>query len=141
MQTPSIYSLAYDPVDQLISASVSEGGNVVKTFGYSYDPAGNRLNEQVDATTRQFFYNALNELTSAEGDASLDATYQWDAEHRLASVTSGNQETQFTYDGFGRRVGIREVVNGAEVSNRRFLWCDYNICEERTPAGSVSKPG
>lgn len=67
-QTPSIYSLAYDPVDQLISASVSEGGNVVKTFGYSYDPAGNRLTEQVDATTRQFSYNALNELTSIEGD-------------------------------------------------------------------------
>ena len=36
-QTPSIYSLAYDPVDQLTAASVSEGDNVVQTFGYSYD--------------------------------------------------------------------------------------------------------
>ena len=106
-QTPSIYGFAYDLVDQLTAASVSEGGNVVKTFGYSYDAASNRLTEQVDATIRQFSYNALNELTSIEGDASPAASYQWDAEHRLISVTSGNQNTEFTYDGLGRRVGIR----------------------------------
>lgn len=138
-QTPSIYSLTYDPVDQLKAASVSAGAIVVNKFSYSYDPASNRLTEQIDATTRKFSYNALNELTSVEGDASLAATYQWDAEHRLISVTSGNQNTQFTYDGLGRRVGIRELVNGAEVSNRRFVWCDNEICEERTAAGIVSK--
>ena len=139
IQTPSISSFTYDAVDQLLSASVSEGGNVVKTFSYSYDLASNRLTEQIDATIRQFSYNALNELTSVEGDASSPATYQWDAEQRLISVASGNQETQFTYDGLGRRMGIRQLVNGAEVSNRRFIWCDSEICEERTPAGIVSK--
>ena len=36
-------------------------------------------------------------------------------------------------------MGIRQLVNGAEVSNRRFVWCDNEICEERTPAGIVSK--
>jgi YD repeat-containing protein len=100
-ETASIYSLDYYAVDQLFSASVSEGDNVLKTFNYSYDPAGNRLTERIDATTRQFSYNALNELTSIEGDADLDATYQWDAEHRLISITSGNQNTEFTYDGLG----------------------------------------
>lgn len=138
-QTPSIYSFAYDPVDQLISASVSEEDKVVKTFGYSYDPASNRLTEQVDATKREFSYNALDELTSVEGDAGLAATYQWDAEQRLISVSAGDQETHFTYDGIGRRVGIRQLVNGAEVTNRRFVWCDSDICEERTPDGIVSK--
>lgn len=138
-QLPSIYSLAYDPVDQLISASVSTGGIVGQTFGYSYDPASNRLTEQVDATIRQFSYNALNQLTSIEGDASPAATYQWDAEHRLISVSSGNQTTQFTYDGLGRRVGIRQSVDNSEVSNRWFVWCDDEICEERTVNNSVSK--
>lgn len=138
-QTPSVYSLAYDLVDQLTAASVSAGGMSVNNFSYSYDPASNRLTEQVDATTRQFSYNALNELTSVESDISPPATYQWDAEHRLISVTSGNQKTAFTYDGLGHRVGIRQLVNGAEVSNRRFVWCDNKICEERTPAGIVSK--
>ena len=138
-QTPSVFSLAYDLVDQLTAASVSEGGNVVKTFGYSYDAASNRLTEQVDTTTREFSYNALNQLTSIEGDDGPEATYEWDAEQRLVSVTSGNQTTQFTYDGLGRRVGIRQMLNGAEVSDRRFLWCGDGICEERTSAGSVVK--
>lgn len=138
-QTPSIYSFTYDLVDQLTAASVTEGGNVVKTFGYSYDLASNRLTEQIDAATRQFSYNALNQLTSIEGDASPAATYQWDAEQRLISVSAGNQTTQFTYDGLGRRVGIRQLVNGTEVSNRCFLWCDSEICEERDSTGAVSK--
>jgi RHS repeat-associated protein len=30
-------------------------------------------------------------------------------------------------------------VNGTEVSNRRFVWCDNEICEEQTPAGIVTK--
>jgi RHS repeat-associated protein len=138
-ETASIYSFTYDAVDQLIAASVSEEGNIVKTFGYSYDLASNRLTEQVDAAKRQFSYNALNQLTSSEGDANPDASYQWDTEHRLISVSIGNQETEFTYDGLGRRVGIRLLVNGVETSNRRFIWCDNDICEERTVQGVVSK--
>lgn len=138
-ETASIYSFTYDAVDQLTAAFVSEEGNIVKTFGYSYDPVGNRLTEQVDTATRQFSYNALNELTSADGNIGSDTTYQWDAEHRLISVTGGNQETEFTYDGLGRGVGIRSLVNGVEISNRRFIWCDNDICEERTALGEVSK--
>ena len=89
-ETASIYDLGYDDGDQLTSASLSEGGNVVKTFGYSYDPAGNRLTEQIDAATRHFYHNALNELTSVEGgDAGPAATYQRDAEQRLSSVNGG----------------------------------------------------
>jgi YD repeat-containing protein len=62
-------------------------------------------------------------LTSLEGDAGLAATYQWDAEHRLISITIANQDKEFTYDGLGRRVGIRLLAKDAEVSNRRFVWC------------------
>jgi YD repeat-containing protein len=62
-QTPSIFNLAYDLVDQLTAASVSAGGTVVNDFSYSYDPASNRLAVEADATTRRFSYNALNELT------------------------------------------------------------------------------
>ena len=138
-QTPSIYELAFDQADQLTSASISAGGLAAGNFTYSYDPVGNRLTEHIDAAIRQFSYNALNELTSVEGDTRPAVTYQWDAEHRLSSVSSGNQSTEFTYDGFGRRVAIRQVIDGAEVTNRRFLWCDSDICEERTADGIVSK--
>ena len=111
----------------------------MKTFSYSYDPAGNRLTEQIDGTISHFFYNALNELTSSDGTGGDAVTYEWDAEHRLTSMSSGNKSTQFTYDGLGRRVGIRQLVDGSEVSNRRFVWCDDVICEERNLSGAVLK--
>ena len=138
-QTPAIYSLGYDAVDQLTSATVSQGARVLNTFIYSYDPAGNRLIEQIDATTTHFFYNALNELTSSDSIGGDAATYEWDAERRLTSITSGNKNTQFTYDGLGRCVGIRQLVAGSEVSDRRFVWCDNATCQERAPSGVVAK--
>jgi RHS repeat-associated protein len=36
-------------------------------------------------------------------------------------------------------VGIRQLASGSEVSNRRFIWCEDEICEERTPSGAVLK--
>jgi RHS repeat-associated protein len=138
-ETPAVYELAHDQADQLTSASLSAGGLATGSFTYSYDPVGNRLTEQIDDAILRFSYNALNELTSVEGDTGPAATYQWDAEHRLASVSSGNQSTEFAYDGFGRRIAIRQLVDGAEVTNRRFLWCENDICEERAAGGAVSK--
>jgi RHS repeat-associated protein len=140
-QTPGVFGLTYDAVDQQISATVSEAGAITNTFGYSYDFASNRLSDQADAATRDFSYNALNELTSIEGDGVLgtDVNYQWDHEQRLISIISGNETTEFTYDGLGRRVGIRFLLNGEEMSNRHFLWCGFEMCEERSPAGIVLK--
>jgi RHS repeat-associated protein len=138
-QVPLTYTFRYDAAGQVTGTSVSEGTNIVKTFGYAYDAAGNRLNEGIDNGTSTFTYNSLNQLTES-GGASLDPiSYEWDGEQRLTAANTGNQRTEFSYDGFGRRVGIREVVNGLEVANRRFLWCDEEVCEERTPGGTVSK--
>src|SRR5206468_912762 len=72
-------------------------------------------------------------------DTETSAAYQWDAEHRLLSVQAGSRLTSFDYDGFGRRVGIRELVDGEEVSNKRYIWCGPEICEERTVVGAVAK--
>jgi RHS repeat-associated protein len=136
---PLISTLTYDGADQLHSVLVSQGTTVINSFNYTYDFASNRLTEQIGLTATQLFYNALNELTSVDGGASAAATYQWDAEQRLVAVNSGNQSTQFTYDGLGRRVGIRKMVGGSEVSNRLCVWCDDHICEERAPSGVTSK--
>jgi RHS repeat-associated protein len=138
-QVPSIYSFGYDAADQLTSATVSQSGSTVSTFRYRYDAAANRLSEQIDTTTTNFAYNALNELTSSDSTAGAAATYSWDAEQRLVSVNTGNQSTLFTYDGLGRCVGIRRLVSGIEVSNRKFLWRNSEICEERNPGGAVAK--
>jgi RHS repeat-associated protein len=138
-QPPLVYSLGYDAANQLTSATASQSGNVLKKFAYIYDLVGNRLTEQIDGSTRQFSYNALNELTSDDSTTEDAATYQWDAEQRLVAAIAGTQRTEFTYDGIGRRVGIRQSINGSEVRSCRFVWCDDEICEERTSTGAVAK--
>lgn len=137
-QTPTMLRFEYDDGGQLVSASVSQGGALLKEFDYEYDDAGNRVTEQIDATANTFFCNALNELTSA-GGVGTASIYQWDAEQRLVTASSGTQVTQFTYDGRGRVVGIRKEANGSEVSNRKFVWSDGRISEECTASGVVTK--
>jgi RHS repeat-associated protein len=138
-QAPVIHTLGYDAANQLTSVGESQNGNPVITFAYTYNLAGNRLTEQISDVMMHASYNALNELTTMDTESGTADTYEWDAEQRLVAVNAGNQRTEFAYDGIGRRIGIRHLRNGSEVSNRRFLWCDDEICEERTPAGAVAK--
>jgi RHS repeat-associated protein len=138
-ETPIIISFGYDAANQLTSANATQNGNVVKTFGYAFDLAGNRLTEQLDGVTRRFSYNALNELSTVDPNPQVAAKYRWDAEHRLVSVEASNRLTSFDYDGFGRRVGLRELVDGVEISNTRYIWSGSEICEERNTAGGVVK--
>jgi RHS repeat-associated protein len=139
VQSPSVHHLTYDGVDQLAFVAVTNAGALIKTFAYSYDPAANRLTEAIDGATNTAFHNVLNQITKTSGSALTVVSNEWDAAQRLAAVNAGNQRTEFAYDGLGRRVGIRRLVNGSEVSNRRFVWCDNDICEERDGAGVVRK--
>jgi RHS repeat-associated protein len=132
------WAFAYDAANQLSSATSWQSGTLYQTLAYNYDLAGNRLAEQIGTTTNQASYNALNQLIAGSAVSNY-AAYAWDAEHRLVAVRAMNQETEFAYDGLGRCVGMRHLVNGSEASDRKFLWCDDEICEERTPAGLVTK--
>ena len=40
---PSLHTFGYDAADQLLSATVTNAGNLINTFAYTYDPAANRL--------------------------------------------------------------------------------------------------
>jgi RHS repeat-associated protein len=137
-QPPSTYSLSYDAADQILSAAVTNSGTHVNSFGYVYDPAGNRLTELANGGTNTSTYNALNELTSSTASGA-SRTNEWDAADRLVAVTTGNDRTEFTYDGLGRPSSIRKLTNGSEVSLRRLVWCDDELCEERDAAGAVTK--
>ena len=137
-QSPNLLTFGYDAVNQLLSATVTNAGNLVNTFAYSYDPTANRLTEQVGASNYTATYNGLNEIRTTTVPGTT-RTNEWDAKERLVAVTVGNQRTEFTYDGLSRRVGIRQLLNGSEVSRRRFVWCGGRICEERDAAGVVTK--
>ena len=136
-QPPSVYTFGYDSADQLLSAWVTNGGALAASFSYSYDPAGNRLTEQANGATNLASYNALNQLSTVSNGVAGSRTNEWDAENRLTAVTVGNQRTEFAYDGLGRRVSIRQLVGGTEVSLRRFVWSDDELCEERDATGAV----
>jgi RHS repeat-associated protein len=135
---PDLYTFGYDAADQLLSATVTNTGSLINTFAYNYDPAGNRLREVVAAATNVATYNALNQISTTTAPGS-SRTNEWNGEDQLTAVNSGNQRTEFAYDGSKRLVHIRQLTNGVEASFRRFLWCDNEICEERNASGAVTK--
>jgi RHS repeat-associated protein len=137
-ESPLVHSFGYDDVDQLLSANVTRAGAPVTTFAYTYDPNGNRLTENTGPTNYAATYNVLNQLSTGTA-AGTSRSNEWDAADRLVAVTDGSRRTEFTYDGQGRRVAIRQLLSGSDVSYRRFVWCGLRLCEERDATGAVVK--
>lgn len=130
------WSADYDAVNQLLNVAVAQGTSNF-THSYSYDLAGNRSAESAASSNRTFHYNALNQLVSSSDNTLTNVTFEWDAEHRLLAVVSGANRTEFAYDGLGRRCRIVEKTNGVVESERRYVWCDVELCEERDGADVV----
>jgi RHS repeat-associated protein len=135
-QSPSIFNFGYDEANQLLFAAVTNLGGSVNTYGYSYDPAGNRLTELAGGVTATSTYNALNQLSITANGAVNPRTNEWDAQNRLTAVNDGPNRTEFAYDGLSRLAYIRQLQNGSEISFRRFVWCGRRICEERDASGA-----
>jgi len=100
------------------------------------DPSGNlRTNTysvSQSGATNTFTYDGNGNMLS---DGTR--TYEWDAINQLVAINQGVNRSEFTYDGWGKRVRMVEKVSGATTSDRRFLWCGLEICEERDSAGST----
>lgn len=116
----SPYTLGYDGADQLLSAMPQGTGS---QYTYTYDDAGNRRTEQIDADVTTASYNDLNQLIGREVPALPDP----DPVIRRSEVT---------YDGLGRRVRLVEWEDGVVVSDKRFVWCGRELCEERDGSGA-----
>jgi RHS repeat-associated protein len=102
------------------------------------DPSGNTASQNYQVTnsgsTTSFTYDANGNLT-ADGTR----TFTWDAEDRLVGVNVGTHRSEFTYDGFSRRVEIVEKDGGTTTSDMRFVWCGLALCEARDASSSVLK--
>ncbi len=122
------WSMGYDANDQLLSVAQT-GGNAVN-YNYGYDAAANRLFENTNSAQRSFSFNALNQLVSASDINQAQVSYQWDAEQRLVGIVQGTNQSQFSYDGLGRRIRIVETSGGVTQADRRFVWCGTDLCEE-----------
>ena len=214
---PELWRYAYDPADQLTAAitqTTDPTPTILKRFGYGYDPAGNRLFEQLDDAVTSWTYGSLNRLVTqagggvlqfagtasepatvtiggqpaavsganaftrgvpvlpgtnsvaitatdpngntatatyevdvtdaaktftydANGNLTSDGTrsFEWDARNQLVAVTVGAHRSEFVYNGLQRRVRQVEKENGVTTADKRVLWCQTAICEERAADG------
>jgi RHS repeat-associated protein len=126
-QPPTVYAFEYDPVGQLLSSmpqTKGAGALPPSQFIYQYDNASNRTSEQIDDGVTLSNYNNLNQLVSQQADILPDP----DPVVRRSEVE---------YDGLGRRVRIVEQEDGMVVSDKRFLWCGFELCEERDATGAT----
>ncbi len=69
--------------------------------------------------------------------ATYTKTYEWDAVNRLTAINGPTNRSEFTYDGFGRRVKILEKQNGVPVTTNYYLWCGTELCEQRNSTGGT----
>jgi YD repeat-containing protein len=67
---PVVWNYGYDPANQLLHATLKStgiGASILKQFVYRYDPAGNRLSEQIDSSVSKYTHNSVNQLQTEEG--------------------------------------------------------------------------
>ena len=79
---------------------------------------------------KTFTYDANGNLTS---DGTR--TFEWDARNQLLAVTVGTHRSEFAYDGLQRRVRLIEKENSVVQSDTKVVWCETEICEERSADG------
>lgn len=72
--TAVIWDYGYDNANQLIRAvkrATDPQGTILQRFAYGYDPAGNRLFEQIDDTVTAWTYDRLNRLKTQRAGGLL----------------------------------------------------------------------
>ncbi len=135
--SPLQWTFGYDAAEQLTNAVATQGAATVESYAWTLDAAGNRVEETGLVSTVKSYFNALNELVATTNAALPASSYEWDAEGRLVALNQGNHRSEFAYDGFGRRTHIVEKENNNKVSERSYLWCGFDLCEERDASGAV----
>lgn len=115
-------------------AQVSSGTNqvVVKAKDYAGNERTNTYEVSISGSSKTFTFDANGNMT---GDGTR--TLEWDAENRLIAINQGTLRSEFTYNGLHRRVRMVEKSGGVVQSERRILWCEMAICEERDADGTT----
>jgi len=136
-------------------SEVTEATMGTNSYGYVYDPIGNRLTAAVNAATNVYASNPLNQYTNLQSAAySQQPSYDsdgnmltcalptgewhffWDAENRLILASNATTLVRNTYDHRSRR--IRKEVYAWDApstayslqSTASFLWDGWNVIRE-----------
>jgi RHS repeat-associated protein len=75
----------------------------------------------------------------ANGNLTADGTrtFEWDARNQQVAVNVGTHRSEYSYDGFRRRVRVIERESGALQTETRVAWCGTELCEERAAGGET----
>nr|WP_200985154.1 RHS repeat-associated core domain-containing protein [Rhizobium rhizogenes]QCL10057.1 RHS repeat-associated core domain protein [Rhizobium rhizogenes] len=116
-------------IAQTSDAIVKEPNPTAQTVSF------NNLNQIVQLSGQPYSYDADgNQLSDGE------RTYSWDAENRLVGITYASQpgkQTQFTYDGLGRRIKIDDTPAGGGTVTSKYIWCGSKLCQARDASYAV----
>jgi len=128
-----------------IRSEVIEALMGTNTYGYAYDPIGNRQQSTKNQEQRTYLANVLNQYTNiTDGvtnsptydlDGNMTAngswTYTWNGENRLVGASNGAVVVSFAYDYMGRR--FQKISGG--VTNT-FVYDGWNLISE-SPVSSL----
>jgi RHS repeat-associated protein len=116
---------------------------------HTYDPVGNRTQENAGGSVTNFQYDAANQLVQREdpeeniyefsydqagnmttydsGTSPTTRQYTWDNDNRLVKVEPyGGTPTTMTYNADGLRVGVHGNLGG----NIKYVWDGQNVLHE-----------
>lgn len=133
-------------------AQVNEPGGAVTRYGYdfsgrlgledragaplsynhrwSYDAAGNRINQDQNGNFTVYIYDADNRLVTTLG--ADQSTYTYDANGRLQRRVRGPQDAIFAYDPLGRMTGIQQRSGPSYVPLSEYTYDALGRVKTRT---------
>jgi RHS repeat-associated protein len=121
-------------------------------YRYDYDAADNLTQVATPDGAWSGTVNTNNQYGTAKGAAwSYDAagnvlddggkTYNWDAAHRLISMTdkATGKKSEFAYDGQSRLTVRKDYASAtASPSEIRYLWCGDQVCQSRDSSDAIA---
>jgi RHS repeat-associated protein len=139
--------------DYNIRSEVIEALMGTNTYGYAYDPIGNRLSEVRDlmseVSTNLYTANALNQysvisnfssqvsslIPQYDADGNMVSyngwTFTWNGENRLIAASNATTVVENAYDYMGRRI-IKTTKNQAQgtTNQTQFVYDGWNLIAE-----------
>ena len=122
-------SYSYDSVSHLLSVLHQVGSTTVDGAGYTYDAAGNRTSKTnyLNATTSNYSYDPLYELTQVTQGGSTTESYSYDSvgnrlsssgvpnyTYNAANELTSNTSGSYTYDANGNTL--------SDPSGKSYTW-------------------
>ncbi|HWD92517.1 MAG TPA: RHS repeat-associated core domain-containing protein [Verrucomicrobiae bacterium] len=122
------------------NVTLATGSQAIQVIAKDYGASGGNITTSnytvnvVKGNHKSYSYDDNGNCTGYTPDSGSSVSYEWDAENRLVAVTTGSGRSEFTYDGFGRRVRI--VERGS--STNHLLWSGTQIVQSSSEPDSPS---